>query len=512
MKIRSGICLSSAMALTLGLTAGAARADEATLQAQIRNLSAQLQALQAQVNAEAAAAAAAKTAAAAAAKTTAAAAQTTAAATPAEAPNGKSFITEGSFPGSFLIPSTNTSVRLGGYVKADVIYEPDAGNGGVTTQFGSIPLPGTAAAKRDGEVNVTARQTRLSVQTRTPTGDGETLRTYVEGDFYGQDGNKLSTNSTVLRLRQAYGVWNGLLIGQTYSNFEDHDAGIESVEFNNSIGRANGIRQAMVQYQHTLGPGLLSVALESPDGDFQGADQPALNSGANTISTNILDKAPDFTAAYIYRGAWGHVQVMGVARELSVDTGGIASANSTVPGGAKIKGRGDAFGGGGGASVLLNTNSTDGKDNYFTAEFSAGDGIGRYIQGVDSGRQAGYFDNATQTLHTEAAYGFAVAYRNWWSSTLRTNVIYGHTHASNFSAMDTSDLATNPNKDLDNVYVNLIWSPVPQTNFGLEYVLGHRVADGPSSTKAAVTGAAAGSTVKNEAWGNRLQFGAQYLF
>ena len=102
--------------------------------------------------------------------------------------------------------------------------------------------------------------------------------------------------------------------------------------------------------------------------------------------------------------------------------------------------------------------------------------------------------------------------RNWWTSTLRTNVIYGHTHASNFSAMDTSDLATNPNKDLDDVYVNLIWSPVPETNFGMEYVLGHRVADGPSSTKATVTGAAAGSTVKNEAWGNRVQFGAQYFF
>ena len=505
MKIRSGLYISSAMALTLGLTAGAARADEATLQAQIRDLSAQLQALQAQVNAEAAAAATAKA-------TAAAAAAATPVATAATAPNGKGYITEGSFPGSFLIPSTNTSIRIGGYVKADVIYEPDAGNGGVTTQFGSIPLPGTAASKRDGEVNITARQTRLSFQTRTPTGDDGTLRTYVEGDFYGQDGNKLTTNSTVLRLRQAYGVWNGLLIGQTYSNFEDHDAGMESVEFNNTIGRANGIRQAMVQYQHTLGPGLLSVALESPDGDFQGADQPALNTGANTISTNVLDKAPDFTAAYVYTGTWGHAQVMGVARELSVDTGGVASANSTVSTSAKIKGRADALGGGGGVSVLLNTNRTDGKDNYFTAQYEVGDGIGRYIQGVDSGRQAGYFNNTTQTLYTEAAYGFAVAYRNWWTSTLRTNVIYGHTHASNFSAMDTSDLATNPNKDLDDVYVNLIWSPVPETNFGMEYVLGHRVADGPSSTKATVTGAAAGSTVKNEAWGNRVQFGAQYFF
>ena len=507
MKIRSGLYLSSAMALTLGLTAGAARADEATLQAQIRALSAQLQALQSQVNAEAAAAAAEKATAAA-----APVAATPVAATPAVAPNGKGYISEGSFPGSFLIPSTNTSIRIGGYVKADVIYEPDAGNGGVTTQFGSIPLPGTAASKRDGEVNITARQTRLSFQTRTPTGDDGTLRTYVEGDFYGQDGNKLSTNSTVLRLRQAYGEWNGLLIGQTYSNFEDHDAGMESVEFNNTIGRANGLRQPIIQYQHTLGPGLLSVALESPDGDFQGADQPALNSGANTISTNVLDKAPDFTAAYIYRGTWGHVQVMGVARDLAVDTGGIASANSTIPGGAKITGRGEALGGGGGASILLNTNSTDGKDNYFTAQYEVGDGIGRYIQGVDSGRQAGYFNNKTQTLNTEAAYGFAVAYRNWWTSTLRSNVIYGHTHASNFAAMDTSDLATNPNKDLDNVYVNLIWSPVPETNFGAEYVLGHRIADGPSSTKATVTGAAPGSTVRSEAWGNRIQFAAQYFF
>ncbi|MDR3440501.1 DcaP family trimeric outer membrane transporter [Telmatospirillum sp.] len=319
----------------------------------------------------------------------------------------------------------------------------------------------------------------------------------------------------MLRLRHATGEWRGLLIGMTESNFEDHEAGVESVEFNNSIGRANGIRQSMVQYQHLLGPGRLSVALESPTGDFKGSDQPALNTGMNTISTNVQDKVPDFTAAYMYKDSWGHVQVMGVARDLSVDTGGAASANSTVTGGAKIQGEGSAFAGGGGISALIFTNKVDGKDNYITAQFEGGDGIGRYIQGIDTGSQAGYFNNATRVLHTEAAYGFTVAYRNWWSSTWRTNIIYGHTHASNFSAMDTADVTTNPNRSLDNVYVNLIWNPAPQIQMGLEYVLGHRIADGPTSTavsKVSATTAPGATSVKNEAWGNRIQFATQYNF
>jgi len=50
---------------------------------------------------------------------------------------------------------------------------------------------------------------------------------------------------------------------------------------------------------------------------------------------------------------------------------------------------------------------------------------------------------------------------------------------------------------------------------GLEYVLGHRVVDGPSSTAVSKVSAATtpGATVVgNSAWGNRIQFGAQYNF
>src|SRR6201981_1207309 len=62
----------------------------------------------------------------------------------------------GSFPNSFLIPGTNTSIRVGGFVQVDLSYDfsahGDTGNNGGTTgvNVGGIPLddnkPGNSAA------------------------------------------------------------------------------------------------------------------------------------------------------------------------------------------------------------------------------------------------------------------------------------------------------------------------------------------------------------------------------
>src|SRR5258708_5811279 len=127
------------------------------------------------------------------------------------------FFAKGSFPGSYKIPGTNTSLRLGGYAKLDIIHDLNAPQGDFVS-FPSIPLAGTVAARRQGDTRLDARQSRFNIETRTPTAYG-TAKTLIEGDLEGVGGNEFASNSTTFRLRHAYGGLGPLLAGQTWSNF-----------------------------------------------------------------------------------------------------------------------------------------------------------------------------------------------------------------------------------------------------------------------------------------------------
>ncbi|MGA8379968.1 MAG: hypothetical protein WB710_02435, partial [Stellaceae bacterium] len=123
----------------------------------------------------------------------------------------------GSFPRSFLIPGTDTSIRVGGFASEILDYWLQNGqtNGsqnstvGVNGQLLSQPLdvtgqtvPGlptkgnavpvqTGHSRGNGIFQETPRESRLNVETRTPTAYGE-ARTFIEFDFAGS--NNFSSN------------------------------------------------------------------------------------------------------------------------------------------------------------------------------------------------------------------------------------------------------------------------------------------------------------------------------
>jgi hypothetical protein len=112
-------------------------------------------------------------------------------------------VTRGDHPGSFKIPGTNTSVKIGGYVKADFIYDVDADLGD-SFAASAIPADGSDADRKSGNFRSHAKQTRLNFSTWTPTEVGE-VKLFIEGDFFGQGGNQTFSNSTTFRLRHAFG-------------------------------------------------------------------------------------------------------------------------------------------------------------------------------------------------------------------------------------------------------------------------------------------------------------------
>ena len=111
------------------------------------------------------------------------------------------------------------------------------------------PRTGATAATR----NLHARETRLFLDIRGPV-EGKELKMYIETDFYG--------SSSVLRLRQAYGSYGGLLAGQTWSTFVDESNFPNTIDFESPMAFPS-IRQAQLRWTRKLGAnGSWSVAVE----------------------------------------------------------------------------------------------------------------------------------------------------------------------------------------------------------------------------------------------------------
>ncbi len=181
----------------------------------------------------------------------------------------------GSFPRSFLIPGTDTSIRLGGFVDLTSLYflnGANSANPGTPTSnsgqngnlnaipVGQINIPGlgpvaqSANHSRGNAVfTMSPQQSRINIETRTPTAWGKS-RTFMEFDWSGSNNfvplsaQQAGGDSLVPRLKFAYGTLGGFLAGQAISNFSDADADTESMEFGGAAGSTGGQRIPQVRY------------------------------------------------------------------------------------------------------------------------------------------------------------------------------------------------------------------------------------------------------------------------
>jgi Porin subfamily len=290
----------------------------------------------------------------------------------------------GSFPRSFLIPGTDTSIRVGGFVDYTALYFLNGANtpnpGTPTTNSGqngnamSIPvgqvnIPGLGPtaqsanhSRGNGVFSSGPDQSRIDIESRTPTAWGES-RTFFSWDFGGTNGfNSLSVqqaggDSKIPRLRFAYGTLGGFLAGQALSNFSDADADTESMEFGGALGSTGGQRIPQVRYT-LAGPwgSAWSVSAEQPitgmivpSGTISN-DQllaaspaaaqtsptapliPATCNGGPCIGTGIVPGtttqanpaqvfAPTITGASYWAQPWGHVDFAAIMMPTRVNDG-----------------------------------------------------------------------------------------------------------------------------------------------------------------------------------------------
>lgn len=425
---KTAICV----ALSGGLLALAPAAHADT----ISNLKAQIEALQQRVN------------------ELAAAQQAATKAPPAPA----NVVTGGATPGSFKLPGSNTSVKIGGYIKADAIYSSKSA--GVNSsadqelEAGGIPLSGANEKK---QLTLHARQSRLNVRTDTPTSMGG-LTTFLEVDLFGASGNESVSNSHNLRVRHAYGSLGPLLVGQTWSNFMDLGALPDVLDFGGPVGQMF-VRQTQVRWTQPFSSGTWSVALENPESVL------SQTSGAGLRADD--DRAPDITGRIDFKTGMGSYSVSGLARQIRLDT----------PAGTDSK-----WGGAIGFSGVV---PTVGKDEFrFSANY--GNALGRYT--------AGFFTDGTLDARSRIdlpnEWATQASYRHFWTDALRSSFVL-----SGLGASYDNGVAGTLNRRAQSAHLNLIWTPVKNADVGIEYIHARR-------------------EVQNGQTGNlnRIQASAQYSF
>ena len=127
-----------------------------------------------------------------------------------------------------------------------------------------------------------------------------------------------------------------------------------------------------------------------------------------------------------------------------------------------------------------------GKDD-FQWQFTAGTGIGRYLNdSFDAGLATNYTpapprpapqpQRSINSVKPIFEVGGTVGYQHFWLPNLRSTAVYGYAQYSVPSQLLGPVESTVANKQLQTAHVNLIWSPVAFIDTGVEYMWGQREA------------------------------------
>jgi Porin subfamily/DcaP outer membrane protein len=281
-------------------------------------------------------------------------------------------VVSGSFPRSFLIPGTDTSVRVGGF--ANVVaqwYMTGAnqggsldGQGGInnntffdgpggTGNLPNIPLNNTPSHSRGEAFDLSPRTSRFLIDARTPTAWGE-IKAYLEWDFAYNNTNTIQSNNQgttmneFARLRKAFGTFGGFEGGLDTGILHDPDADPELIDGDAST---NGrLRTTLLKYTYAGPYGTVyNIGLEQPDATI------STIFGKNDIDTNTVPNTgicsatgngitsalpvytacassfaffdplqatmPEWVATARVNQPWGHLTIGGVLREQTLNDG-----------------------------------------------------------------------------------------------------------------------------------------------------------------------------------------------
>ena len=347
--------------------------------------------------------------------------------------------------------SPATKFRYGGFIKADALYSdtPDGeiADGTVGRLFyvpSTIPV-GAPAASESADLDVHAQLSRFWFGADTTLSTGSKLTSYLEFDLYGGGsnaflGNETSTNTYGLAVRHMYVTWDKWLAGQTWSNFQDVAALPDTVDFIGPTEATIFVRQAQLRYT----TGAWTFSLENPETTITPFG------GATARIASDDNDIPDLVARWTTKGAWGHLSVAALLRQLKYENPAGGIDDSATGGALSVSGK-------------WNLGAND--DIRFM--LNAGTGIGRYLGlaiSSDSVLTAGGDLDAIDGL------GAYVGYRHVFNRYVRGNVFYSLASFDN----DVTLTGRAVTERVNSAHLNFIYSPLPKLDLGAELIFAER--------------------------------------
>jgi Porin subfamily len=343
----------------------------------------------------------------------------------------------GSFPQSFLVPGTNTSLAIYGAVKVSfssnwgsqhITDTSPAGIGNTAAAINGLALDGPGAGMGAGSTNGDehaihgglrgqVKSTQIFFETRTPSDLGE-VKTVVMMDFgaFGLQssyvGKSTSTstpssgagNNEGPRIQFAYGTLGPWLVGQFLSNWADPLMFSPDIGDQSQIGplQTRNIRRPQIRYTYLAGNGLsLSAALETNTyTNLVGISTTTVVPLAeDSTDTGGITNYPSFNAGVAWSQPWGHLMGrVGVAEDEVRNTTNVAGRNFNM------KKLGWAVAGG----AMINT---WGRDQWR--------GLVTYASGADTfltdmGDNS-YIDGANGSMQLIKEFAFITSYKHVFS-------------------------------------------------------------------------------------------------
>lgn len=340
------------------------------------------------------------------------------------------------FSGAWSIPGTNAVLGIGGYVKSSVVYNNDPLE--IKDRFivGSIPVDDASAANAEAQSSITASQSRLNFDMHEATDVG-LLRAFIEGDF--------AEENDTFRLRHAFGQWRRVLAGKTWSAFVDTEASPEEVDFEGLNGRIN-VRQSQVRIMPRYGSDYeFQFSIEDPN--------PQIQNGQG------VTRMPDLIANGRFQPHDHlHLKMALLLRQIrgQQDPEFGTGVDKAYAWGVSVSGR-------------FSTPQLDERDSLLF-QLNGGNGIGRYVNDLSSiGNYDGIFNPNTGQLKLFDVLAGYVSWQHWWSGTMRSNFTIGMVYVDNPGFVEDSAY-----QQTRRISSNLLWTPTPRINLGMEFLWGVR--------------------------------------
>jgi len=336
-----------------------------------------------------------------------------------------------------FVPIPNTPVLIKFNAKPRVDFTDDPQNTGNPDRFvpAQIPVEGDFFKGGGNQFNVNSKGSQLSIDVRAPELPGSP-RFYYQNDFFGSGGGELP-----FRVRQLYGQIYNLVVGQTFSVFEDPDAWPDTVDYEGP-NSAVFARRPLIRYQLPLNKKWqLNFGLEKPGAEVD----TSIDSDAHQVN-----HAPDGGLNVRWEDSKiGHVQFGAIFRDIGVK-GPIAGNQSTLGWGLNL-------------SSSLNVFEGDSVQTQLTY----GEGLFRYFNDDFVNNDAAF--DSSGNLEAIPAFGAMIGYTHKWSDTLRSTASYGYVHLDN-------QVSQGPDAYHQTHYasLNLIWQARKRLSVGFEGLYGHK--------------------------------------